>query len=70
LERKTANELGEGAEVDLFKDLKEEFEGTSRPSALAVLRLSTVPYLVGPRTGRSVLSYDFSIVEQQSDASY
>src|ERR1700722_9342014 len=27
LERKTANELGEGAEVDLFEDLKREFEG-------------------------------------------
>jgi hypothetical protein len=27
LERKTANELGEGAEVDLFECLKQEFEG-------------------------------------------
>jgi hypothetical protein len=27
LERKTANELGEGAEVDLFESLKQEFEG-------------------------------------------
>jgi hypothetical protein len=27
LERKTANELGEGAEIDLFESLKQEFEG-------------------------------------------
>jgi hypothetical protein len=27
LERKTANELGEGAEMDLFESLKQEFEG-------------------------------------------
>jgi hypothetical protein len=27
LERKTANELGEGAEIDLFEGLKQEFEG-------------------------------------------
>jgi len=27
LERKTANELGEGAELDLFESLKQEFEG-------------------------------------------
>ena len=27
LERKTANELGEGAEIDLFGSLKQEFEG-------------------------------------------
>jgi hypothetical protein len=27
LERKTANELGEGAEIDLFESLKDEFEG-------------------------------------------
>lgn len=27
LERKTANELGEGAEIDLFEALKDEFEG-------------------------------------------
>ena len=36
----------------------------------AAASLSTASYLVGPRTGRSLLSYDFSIVEQQSDASY
>jgi hypothetical protein len=27
LERKTANELGEGAEIDLFESLKQEFGG-------------------------------------------
>jgi hypothetical protein len=37
LERKTANELGEGAEIDLFESLKQEFEGDQ------IKRVSKVP---------------------------